>query len=63
MRRLADLLVSLVVSECGGDVIEYALLSALIALIAVNAFSLFATRHLLKFYNSIATDLAKNLKK
>jgi Flp pilus assembly pilin Flp len=63
MRRLPNLLVSLVVSECGGDVIEYALLTALVAIIAVNAFSLFATRHLLKFYNTIATDLGKDFKK
>ncbi|HTW49112.1 MAG TPA: hypothetical protein VMD92_14265 [Acidobacteriaceae bacterium] len=63
MLRFANLLVSLVVSDCGGDVIEYALLAALIAITTIKAVSTFGDKHLLKYYTTIATDLQKDFKK
>jgi Flp pilus assembly pilin Flp len=56
-------LVALIESECGGDVIEYALLTALLALIAIEGLNTLANKHLLKLYNNIATELGKDFKK
>jgi Flp pilus assembly pilin Flp len=62
LQRIANRLGSLVASEYGGDVIEHALLTALLAIIAVEGLSIFANNHLLKFYNNIAAELQKNFK-
>jgi Flp pilus assembly pilin Flp len=58
MLRIAQALHSLAVSESGADMLEYALIAALVALLTLNAVAEFGDKHLLKLY----TDLAKDFK-
>ena len=63
MKRFANLLVSLAESECGGDVLEYALLAALLAIVVIKSLTLFGDKRVLKLYTTLATDLQKDFKK
>jgi Flp pilus assembly pilin Flp len=63
MQRTASLLLSLFLSENGGELIEYALLAALIAIAAIKGLSDFGDKHLLKFYKTIGSDLQKDFRR
>jgi Flp pilus assembly pilin Flp len=51
-----------VCDEAGGDLIEYSLMAALVALVCASAVGTFGKNHLLKEFTTIGNDFKKDVK-
>lgn len=62
MNVLRTLLFDFAASDGGGQMIEYALIGALVAVASVTAMTNFGKKDLLKLYTNIGTDFKKDVK-
>jgi Flp pilus assembly pilin Flp len=62
MKEFRAMVWDLAASECGGEMIEYALLGAFAALASVTAVTNFGKKDLLKLYTTIGTNFKKGVK-
>ncbi|MGC2621334.1 MAG: hypothetical protein WA414_19980 [Acidobacteriaceae bacterium] len=62
MNVLRIMLLELAASDGGGQMIEYALLGALVAVASVTAMTNFGKKDLLKLYTTIGTNFKKDVK-
>ncbi|HEX4005234.1 MAG TPA: Flp family type IVb pilin [Acidobacteriaceae bacterium] len=62
MERISEVLAAFARSESGGNLIEYALLAALVAIACVSTLETFGKKDLLKTFTTVGTDFKKAVK-